>query len=389
MRFFATITKNLEPLLVEELEALGMRGVKQTGSGAYFEGELEDAYRVCLWSRLANAVLMPLATFEAPTPEALYAGARRIHWDEHMSVDGTLAVDFTSSSSQITHTHYGALRVKDAVVDQFRDAFGARPSVDLEDPDLRINVHVRRDQATVSVDLSGARLHRRGWRVDRGEAPLKENLAAAILWRAGWPEIAARGGSLLDPMCGSGTFPIEGWMMAADIAPGLDRPAGFGFESWPGHDARAWQALLEEARERREAGLARDLPTIVGYDKDHEIVRVARKNAKACGGAPYIRLQQREIREVRPPGEPGLVVVNPPYGERLDDREYALQVHRRLGDTLIEHFFGWKLSLLTADRELGFALPLRATKRYTVYNGPLECVLLHFDVEYDRIYDKK
>jgi len=389
MKFFATIAKNLEPLLVEELVSLGQSNVKQAAGGAHFEGTLRDAYKVCLWSRLANAVLMPLHTCDAPTPEALYDGVRKVRWQKHMSVDGTLAVDFTSSGSQITHTHYGALKVKDAIVDQFRDKYGRRPSVDTRSPDLRINVHVRRDVATISVDLSGASLHRRGWRLEQGKAPLKENVAAAILWRAGWPEMAEQGAPFIDPMCGSGTFPIEAWLMAANIAPGLFRKDGFGFQTWRQHDEDMWQELLEEARRIQDDALQRDYPHIIGYDKDHHVIRQARANAHACGVQKFVRLSQREVREVRSGDTPGLMCVNPPYGERLEDEPGAMLAHERLGDTLIESFFDWHVYLLTGSKELGFAIPLRARKRYTVYNGPLECSLLHFEVLADRIYIPK
>ncbi|HEJ83465.1 MAG TPA: 23S rRNA (guanine(2445)-N(2))/(guanine(2069)-N(7))-methyltransferase, partial [Desulfobacteraceae bacterium] len=203
--FFAVAPKGMESLLVDELKALGADGVKASRSGAFFQGDLETGYRACLWLRTANRVLLPLARFQAETPEALYDGVRNIPWGEHLEPDGALAVDLSSSLSQIHHSRYGALKVKDAVVDQFRDQFGIRPSVDLSRPDIRLNVYLLRDEAVLSIDLSGESLHKRGYRDEGGPAPLKENLAAAILMRAGWPEIAARGGGLMDPMTGSGT----------------------------------------------------------------------------------------------------------------------------------------------------------------------------------------
>ena len=275
-------------------------------------------------------------------------------------------------------------------MDQFRALLGgARPDVDRDEPDVRVRIHVDRRGATVYLDLSGAKLHRRGWRVEQGAAPIKETLAAAMLWRAGWPEIAAQGGALCDPMCGSGTFPIEAWMMAADIAPGLDRPEGFGFERWLRYDEAGWMALVEEARERKRAGLAREIGPIVGFDTSHAAIRTARQNVQGMGreAASAIRLQQREVNEAQAPAPTGLMVVNPPYGERLQEREEALVLHERLGEVMIREFMGWRASVITLDREMGMAIPLRATKRYVVYNGPLECVLLHFDIEEDRIFD--
>lgn len=388
MMFFATIAKNLEPLLADELTQMGMKNVKQAAGGAHFEGDLEAGYRACLWSRLANAILMPIHKCDAPTPEALYKGVSRVSWERHMSVHNTLAVDFTTSGSQITHTHYGALKVKDAIVDQFRAAHDMRPSVDTHNPDLRINVHVRRDTATISIDLSGASLHRRGWRTGSVKAPLKENVAAAILWRAGWQDMLKEGRPFMDPMCGSGTFAIEAWMMAADIAPGLFHSQDFGLLGWRKHDQELWHGLLQEARERREAGLAGDLPEIIGYDKDHSAINIARQNAQSCGATNYIRFAQREVREVAPDehSSPGLICVNPPYGERLEDEPGALRAHERLGATFIESFHGWQAWVLTGNKTLGFAIPVRARKRYTVYNGPLECMLLHFDVVEDRFF---
>ncbi|MFA7097334.1 MAG: THUMP domain-containing protein, partial [Gammaproteobacteria bacterium] len=188
--FFATAPKGIEPLLADELRGLGASAVKETRAGVTFQGPLAVAYRACLWSRTANRILLPLARFRADTPEALYAGVRAIDWAEHMVPDGTLAVDFSTVQSRIGHSHFGAQKVKDAVVDEFRDLCGVRPSVALECPDIRINVYLRRDEATVSLDLSGESLHRRGYREEGGAAPLKENLAAAILLRAGWPAIA-------------------------------------------------------------------------------------------------------------------------------------------------------------------------------------------------------
>ena len=247
LRLFASAPRGIEPLLADELRALGGENVKETRAGVTFDGDLTLAYRVCLWSRVANRVLLPLAQFPAPTPEALYDGVRGIDWAAHLDQNGTLAVDFNAYRSAITHTHYGALKVKDAIVDQFRERTGVRPSVATNEPDVRINVYVHADVASLSIDLSGESLHRRGYRADTVTAPLKENLAAAILLRAGWPAIAREGGALVDLMCGSGTLPIEAALIASDSAPGLDRTY-YGFLRWRGHDAAIWEALLAEAR---------------------------------------------------------------------------------------------------------------------------------------------
>ncbi|MDX1252500.1 MAG: bifunctional 23S rRNA (guanine(2069)-N(7))-methyltransferase RlmK/23S rRNA (guanine(2445)-N(2))-methyltransferase RlmL [Gammaproteobacteria bacterium] len=384
LSFFATTAKGMEPLLTDELRGLGISAIAETRAGVSFEATLAQAYRVCLWSRIASRVLLPLARFEAPTPEALYDGVRAIRWNEHLAQDGTLAVDFSAVQSRITHTHFGALKVKDAIVDQFRERYGVRPSVARERPDVRVNVHLRRDEATVSIDLAGESLHRRGYRQEGVEAPLKESLAAAILLRAGWPAIARDGGALFDPMCGSGTLPIEAALIAADIAPGLLRPY-YGFLRWKGHDAAAWAALLAEAGERREQGL-RHLPPIVGYDGDAKAARVAAANVQRAGLQGLVRIEQRELAAVDGApahgrgGTPGLVIVNPPYGERLGQIEELRPLYRLLGDKLKEYFHGWKAAVFTGNPDLGKHIGLRARRIHTLYNGAIECKLLSFDV---------
>lgn len=378
--FFATTPKNLEGLLFEELKELGAQDVKETVSGVYFRGPLSLGYKAVMWSRLANSILMPLKTFPAPTPEALYKGVRSISWDEHLSVDGTLAVTFTSSRSQITHTHYGALRVKDAIVDQFRKAFERRPSIDLEKPDLRINCHLDRDKATISIDLSGSSLHRRAYRTDTSKAPLKENVAAAVLLRARWPEIAAEGGPLVDPMCGSGTLLIEAALMAADHAPGLLRDY-FGFQGWRLHDPKIWSKIVADARRRADEGL-KNLPPIYGSDISNSALHTARNNIEAAGLTRHISLQRLKVRDLAPPRNtpPGLVVSNAPYGERIGTAQEALKVHEELGAALKERFPNWRASVLTGSKELGFAINLKADRYYTLYNGSLECILLNFSI---------
>jgi 23S rRNA (guanine2445-N2)-methyltransferase / 23S rRNA (guanine2069-N7)-methyltransferase len=387
--FFATAPKGIEPLLADELRALGAFEVAEGRSGVAFSGPLAIAYRACLWSRLASRVLLPLATFPATSPEELYAGVRAIDWSEHLSTESTLAVDASVSGSKITHSHYAALKIKDAVVDQFRDRTGDRPSVDAERPDVRINLYLLRDTATLSLDLSGDSLHRRGYRDEGVLAPLKENLAAAILIRAGWPEIAARGGALVDPMCGSGTLLLEGAYMAGDIAPGLLRPH-YGFLRWRGHDAALWQQLMEEAQGRRADGLAR-IPTIVGYDADHKAIRAAWANIDQAGLREHIHVERREVAAlVVPSGESaaGLLVVNPPYGERLGEVEALKEVYGTLGDRLKEQFVGWKAAIFTGNVELGKKLGLRAKKMHTLYNGALECKLLHIEVQPENFVDR-
>ncbi len=383
LTFFAVAPKGMESLLVDELKGLGAVGAKASRSGAFFQGDLETGYRACLWLRTANRVLLPIARFRAETPEALYQGVRNILWSEHLEPNSSLAVDFNASRSKINHTRYGALKVKDAIVDQFRERFGTRPSVDLLRPDIRLNAYLLRDEATINLDLSGESLHKRGYRGEGGDAPLKENLAAAILLRSGWPEIAGRGGGLMDPMTGSGTLPIEAALMAADIAPGLLRRY-FGFLNWKGHRPEIWERLLDEAGERKAAGLKK-LSPIVGYDADPKAVKNALANLERAGLRGAVHIEKKELAVCVPhpamKGMPGLVVLNPPYGERLGETRELRSLYANLGMRLKTHFRGWRASLFTGNVELGKGMGLRAEKKYSLYNGPLECKLLNFRIE--------
>lgn len=379
--YFATCPKGLEYLLRDELAALGADEVHEARAGVHFQGDLETAYRACLWSRLASRVLQPLAEFDARDDDALYAGVQTIDWSTHLATHGSFAVDAGTAQSKLTHSQFIALRVKDAVVDQFRQREDARPDIDTETPDVRINLHLRRDRATLSLDLAGTPLHRRGWRERQGEAPLKENLAAAMLLRGGWPDIYARDGVLLDPMCGSGTLLIEAALMAADVAPGLRRDY-FGFLGWRQHDTNLWQRLRADARQRADAGLRSLRSVFFGSDSDPHMVQTAKRNAQHAGVAGFVSLDKHDMAHVTPPGDAefGLVITNPPYGERLGEREQMPGLYRALGDVLRSRFGGWHAAVLAGDVELGRAMHLHAHKRYALYNGALETVLLLFDL---------
>jgi len=382
--FFASCPKGLEYLLVDELKALGADDVHEALAGVHFRGGLDAGYRACLWSRLASRVLMPLAEFDADDGDALYAGARTIAWGEHLDADGTFAVDAVGSTRGITHSQYAALRVKDAIVDQFRETCGTRPDVDTEQPALRVNLVLRRGKAIVSVNLSGAPLHQRGYRHGAGPAPLKENLAAAMLLRAGWPQVYASGGGLVDPMCGSGTLLIEAALMAADVAPGLRRQQ-WGFSRWRGHDAALWKTLHDDAQARAGTGLQSLRACLFGFDHDPNVLNEARHNAQLAQLSGFIQLGRQSVEHLHRPHElqqAGLVICNPPYGERMGARgsEDMLALYRALGQKLKSEFPGWHASVITSDEQLGRALGLHAEKKYRLYNGALECVLLNFDL---------
>lgn len=348
--------------------------------GVEFAGDLADAYRACLWTRTANRILLPLSHFSAADGEALYTGASAIPWEDHLSPDATLAVDYVAVDSTLSHTQFGAQRVKDAVVDRLRARFGRRPSVEREQPALRINAHSLRDQITLSIDLSGASLHRRGYRRETVLAPLKENLAAAVLLKSGWAEIAAQGGTLLDPLCGSGTLLIEGAWIAADVAPGLLR-SYWGFSGWRQYDPTLWEALTQEARQRREQGLRR-LPRIDGRDADPRALAAARANIQAAGLGGLIQLAQGVLVSAAPPSAnaPGLLITNPPYGERLGERIELETLYAELGTVLKARFVGWQAAVFTGNPDLGKRMGLRARKTNAFYNGALPCKLLQFSV---------
>ncbi len=379
--FFASAPKHLGSLLAEELGTLGLRGSVETRGGAHFVGTLADAYRACLWSRVANRILMPLVQFPAESPDELYAGASEIRWEDHLALERTFAIQLDGQITGVTHPQYAALRVKDAIADRFVRLRGRRPSVDPESPDVQIHVYAHQGQTTVSIDLSGASLHRRGYRQELGAAPLKENLAAALLLRADWPTIAAAGGALLDPMCGSGTLIIEGALIAADIAPGLLRER-FGFMGWLQHDQEAWRRLVAEAEARRADGLGR-LGSLRGYDQDPRVIRIALADLARAGLAGRAHFERRELGDCWPgrPDDRGLLIVNPPYGERLGSPAELPALYARLGSVLRERFIGWRAAVFTANSDLGKHLGLRARRIHRLYNGPIECSLLHFSVE--------
>lgn len=382
--FFATTAKGMEELLAQELVEIGASCGIQVGkpgkAGVAFRGPIEAAYRACLYSRIANRILLPLKTFPAPTPEKLYAGVKSIRWSDQMRVQSTLAVDFSSTHSGITHTHYGALKTKDAICDQFTSVQGERPSVDTKTPDIRVNVYVRNDEATVSIDLSGGSLHARGYRGEQREAPLKETLAAACLKLAGFEEILKKGGGLVDPMCGSGTIVLEAVQIAARVAPGLARER-FGFHAWKQHDGALWEKLKQEAESLRIRD-PKKIPAIVGYDTDFRAIRTALSNLESAGLRGFAHFEKRELDgAVAPPGlDTGLFLVNPPYGERLGEEQELIPLYRRIGDSMKQRFKGWRGGVLTGSPVLSKEVGLKPTRRHVLFNGAIECRLLTYDL---------
>ena len=375
---FLTCPKGLEGLLAEEATALGLEETREHTSAVRGMADMETAYRLCLWSRLGNRVLLVLKRFAMKDAEDLYHGVLDFEWQDHLLPDGTLAVEFSGHGSGIDNTHFGALKVKDAIVDKLRTPSGERPSVDKLNPDLRVHLRLDRGEAILSLDLSGHSLHQRGYRLQQGAAPLKENLAAAILIRAGWPRIAAEGGALADPMCGVGTFLVEAAMIAADIAPNLKRTR-WGFSAWLGHVPAMWRKLHDEALARAEAGLAKPPLWIRGYEADPRLIQPGRNNVERAGLSDWIKIYQGEVATFEPrpdQHQKGLVICNPPYGERLGDEASLLYLYQNLGERLRQACLNWEAAVFTGAPDLGKRMGIRSHKQYSFWNGALPCKLL-------------
>lgn len=377
---FASCPKDMELLLAEELAQYGAEYIKQTVAGVYFSGSEETLYRVCFWTRLANRIVVPILNFTAMNWDELYQGLRQFHWEEHFSVKETFAFRVTVHASELNNSIYAAQKAKDAVADYFRERTGNRPNVELIQPDVQFHLYIERNEITLSIDLCGDSLHRRGYRLEAGAAPLKENVAAAILLRAKWPTIAQAGGELLDPMCGSGTFLIEGALMAASIAPGLLRPYYSCF-GWKQFNPDCWRRIREEALMRREKGLL-TLPRLTGYDDDPAAIRITLANIARAGLTGYIHAERRVLADCRPRSveTTGLLITNPPYGMRLGELAALRFTYHHLGGLVKQHFIGWQVSVFTGNAELASALQLERDKKYHFYNGDIKCQLLNFSI---------
>jgi 23S rRNA (guanine2445-N2)-methyltransferase / 23S rRNA (guanine2069-N7)-methyltransferase len=374
--FFATAPRGLSELLAQELSDLGAGGVRCSPGGVLCRGSLELGYRACLWSRVASRVLLELASIEAADEGEFYRAAAALDWVRHVDPGRTLACEFTGTHPAITHSHFGALRLKDAICDSLRAATGSRPNVALQRPAVRVVAHADGCRIGLWLDLAGEGLHRRGYRTAAGAAPLRENLAAGMLLRARWPEMAARGEEFLDPLCGSGTLVIEAALMASGRAPGLQREY-FGFLGWRGHDVALWERLRAEAR-----ALARpEIRSLVrGSDQDRQALEHCADNARRAGVESLVRFECDALGSVRPCGAAGLICTNPPYGQRLGDVTAAATLHAELGRVLRERFGGWEAAILTAGSAPARELRLRSYRVHELWNGALPCRLLRIDL---------
>ncbi len=383
---FATAPRQLEAPLAEELEHLGAQNIEQARAGVQFTGDLELAYRVCLWSRIASRVLLHLKRFKAADTDELYQAVGTLTWADHLVSNGTLAIDCHCTGSPITNSHFAALKVKDAIVDQFWSQTSRRPNIDLTAPDLRLNLLLKGEEGILSVDLSGDSLHRRHYRAGHARAPLKENLAAGLLSLAQWPRLAREGRPFIDPMCGSGTLPLEAGLIAADLAPGLLR-SYWGFQGWRGHQPELWSRVLEEAHEKARRPHDK-LPLILGYDADPRHVKAARANVERAGLKGLVRIEQQDLASCRPSGDGdisghasgGVLITNPPYGIRLGESDALAVLYTQLGDLFKQRFAGWTCHLLTGNTELAAFIGLKPARRFPFFNGALECRLLSYPI---------
>lgn len=377
--------KGTEALLADEIRHLGGNVDKENHIGVYWHGDLEAAYKVCLWSRLASRLLLPLHECQVDSVDEMYRMAKSVDWPSLFPVDATFRIDFHGSSRFINNTQFGAQKIKDAVVDCFREKVGARPDVD-KSGDIRIEAQLRKGQLLLFLNVSGDSLHRRGYRLQPGQAPLKENLAAALLIRAGWPEKFKAGQHLIDPMCGSGTLLIEAGLMAADVAPGLNRQ-GWGFERWKSHERKLWLRLVEDARQRRTDGINGLKNKLYGFDIDADQLAAASKNLERSGLEGKVHLERRDITDLRVQKdvvkEGGLVICNPPYGERIGELPQLAPLYQHLHDATMK-FPEWPIAIFTGNLDLSRAIRRPLDKQYKFMNGKIEAKLLVFGAADER-----
>lgn len=367
--FFAPCPRGLEALLADELGTLGACGVQAVAGGVGFSGDWEVCYRANLWSRLASRVLWRVAQFEYATEDDVYDAARAVHWFDLFDVRRTLRVNVTAQRSPLRSLEFATLRVKDAICDRFRDDVGRRPDVDRAAPDVRVHVFLEERSGALYVDTSGEPLFKRGWRAQTVEAPLRENLAAGLVMLTGWSFERA----LLDPMCGGATLLVEAAALARARAPGMKR--SFGFEKLDSFDGVLWRQLREAA-----AQPAKHAPPLAlfGSDADAKSLTAARRNLAAAGVERWVTLEAVDLLARKAPAAAGVMIANPPYGERIGEAEALARFYPKLGDALKRNFAGWSCFFFTADRRMEKLVRLQPSRRTVLYNGPIECRLYEF-----------
>ena len=377
-QLFATTARGFEELLKSELTELGAQDAKVTQGGVHYWADDETLYRTLLWSRLSSRILLPIVQAKVFSDLDLYSAVLGVNWLDYFDEKVHFFVDFNGTNQEIRHTQFGAMRVKDGIVDYFERHGRARPNVDKEQPDIRIHAYLNRDDVVLSLDLSGDALHMRGYREDTGKAPLRETLAAAIVLRSGWQ----KGTPLVDPMCGSGTLLIEAAQMEAQIAPQLYR-LHWGFDFWQGHNQAAWEKVKEEALALAEAEKQREnAPHFYGFDLDHRVLQKAKQNAKNAGVAHLMQWQQGDVAAIKNPSPnvAGTVICNPPYGERLGTTPALIALYSVFGQRLKQQFAGWNASIFSGEPSLLDCLRLRSHRQFKAKNGPLDCVQKNYQI---------
>ena len=377
-QLFATTARGFEELLKSELTELGAQDAKVAQGGVHYWADDETLYRTLLWSRLSSRILLPIVQAKVFSDLDLYSAVVGVNWLDYFDEKVHFFVDFNGTNQEIRHTQFGAMRVKDGIVDYFERHGRARPNVDKEQPDIRIHAYLNRDDVVLSLDLSGDALHMRGYREDTGKAPLRETLAAAIVLRSGWQ----KGTPLVDPMCGSGTLLIEAAQMEAQIAPQLYR-LHWGFDFWQGHNQAAWEKVKEEALALAEAEKQHEnLPHFYGFDLDHRVLQKAKQNAKNAGVAYLMQWQQGDVAAIKNPSPnvAGTVICNPPYGERLGTTPALIALYSVFGQRLKQQFAGWNASIFSGEPSLLDCLRLRSHRQFKAKNGPLDCVQKNYQI---------
>ncbi len=370
--FFATAPRGLEELLLEEVVSLGATDAAGVAGGVAFSGSWETCYRVNLWSRIASRVLWRVAEFGYRNEQDLYDAAHALDWPRYFAVGRTLRVNVTAQKSPLKSLEFATLRVKDAVCDRFRARLGRRPDIDRAHPDVRVHVFLEAGRGALYLDTSGEPLFKRGWRAGQGEAPLRENLAAGIVRLSGWKPDEP----LLDPMCGSATILSEAAAMARGRAPGAKR--SFGFQALKSFDASLWQRVRAESSREHDSNPSN--PRLFGSDTDPEALKAARRNLAAAGVERWVRLEQRDVLEREPPAPSGVLIANPPYGERMGSADELARFYPRLGDAWKKRFAGWRCFLFTADLRVPKLIRLQPARRTPLWNGALECRLYEFRI---------
>lgn len=361
----------MEDILMNELEAIGATNVRKLTRAVEFEGDKAIMYKANLWCRTALRILKPYTTFEAASEQQLYDEIKKINWSEHFSLYQTFAIETTLNLSNLNHSQYVSQKTKDAIADQFRDATGKRPNVDTENPDLRIQLHIYDNKCTLSFDSSGESLHKRGYRDLTNQAPINEALAAGLVLWSGWDKES----TFVDFMCGSGTILIEAAMIAKNIAPNKLKKK-FGFQLWNDYDEALWSEIYEDALLEEKESLNFK---IIGADKSGIVLDKARQNIDNAGLSDAIELQKGLFENFIPPTSEGMLITNPPYGMRIEDED-LLNLYKTIGDTLKKNFAGWKAWIFTGNLEMAKFIGLRPTRKLHLFNGPIECRFLRYEI---------